>query len=489
MIDIDKTYDTLLSGEAVHIRHKFISDEDLKNYYNLFFLVLSYFDQIFLLEVGFTIIKEILINAVKANAKRLHFRRLNLDINHAEDYEIGMESFAEEVTFKWIEQEEYLNSSEFFIESIFQFKDGNFLFIVENNATVQPEEQERILKRVEAAKTYNDLSDAFEDMSDSTESAGLGLILTQILLKNSGIGREMFKMEFFKDKTKVSLMVPANVVSIVPPISKFNSQALDEIEKLPPLPKTLNKILELCGNPNANISSLSTEIEKDPALTADLLKLSNSAYYGGRMKVKTIQDAIKLVGLKNLKNLLYISGVTKIMNSRYSKANEIWEHSAKCSFFARILSQELNLPKLSDIAATAGLLHDIGKLILLSIDNSVTEKVEFLKDKEKNNSVLVEEYTLGISHPEIAGKLLSKWQFPEELIAVAQYHHRPFLAPSSNRELVNIIYLANMMIDIQDGKTSYTILHFYILEEFGIQNKEEFYRLLEKIENIYKQNK
>jgi HD-like signal output (HDOD) protein len=489
MIDIDKAYDTLLAGDEVHIRHKFVSDEDLKDYYNLFFLVLSYFDQIFLLEVGFTIIKEILVNAVKANAKRLHFRRLNLDINHPEEYEKGMESFAEEVTFKWIEQEEYLNSSEFYIDSIFQFKDGNFLFIVENSATVQPEEQERILKRIEAAKTYNDLSDAFEDMSDSTESAGLGLILTQILLKNSGIGREMFKMEFYKDRTKVLLMVPANVVSIVPPVSKFNSKALDEIEKLPPLPKTLNKILELCENPNANISSLSTEIEKDPALTADLLKLSNSAYYGGRVKVKTIQDAIKLVGLKNLKNLLYISGVTKIMNSRYSKANEIWEHSAKCSFFARVLSQELNLPKLSDIAATAGLLHDIGKLILLSIDNSVTEKVEFLKDKEKNNSVLVEEYTLGISHPEIAGKLLSKWQFPEELIAVAQYHHRPFLAPSDYRELVNIIYLANMMIDIQDGKTSYSILHFYILEEFGIQKKEEFYNLLEKIENIYKLSK
>jgi hypothetical protein len=212
MIDIDKAYDTLISGEVVQFRHKFVSDEDLKNYYNLFFLVLSYFDQIFLLEVGFTIIKEILINAVKANAKRIHFRKINLDINIPEEYEKGMESFAEEVTFKWIEQEQYLETSEYYIESIFQFKDGNFLFIVENNTSVQPEEQIRILRRVEAAKSYKDLSDAFEDMSDSTESAGLGLVLTQILLKNSGIGIDKFKMEFFQDKTKVSLLVPSNVV-------------------------------------------------------------------------------------------------------------------------------------------------------------------------------------------------------------------------------------------------------------------------------------
>ena len=485
MFDPNIAYDSLISGEEVEFQHKFVSDEDLKNYYNLFFLILSYFDQIFLLEVGFTIVKEILVNAVKANAKRIHFRNLNLDINNTLDYEKGMESFADEVTFKWNEQEEILNNSEFYINSLFQFKEGMFVFSVENNATVQATEQERILTRIEAAKGYNDLSDAFEDMSDSTESAGLGLILTQILLKNSGIGRDRFMMEFLPNSTKVTLEIPSNVIPIVQPISKFNAKVLDEIQKLPALPKTLNKLLGLCNDPDSSISNLSLEIEKDPALTADLLKLSNSAYYSGRSKVKTIQDALKLVGLKNLKNLLYVSGVTKILNSRYEKASEIWEHSAKCSFFARNLTQELSLTKLSDISATAGLLHDIGKLVLLSLDRNITDRVEFIKDREKNNSVLIEEFTLGIGHPEIGSKLLEKWQFPEELICVVRYHHKPFLAPKEYRQITSIIYLANMMIDIKDGKTSFAIIHHPILEEFNIASEEVFMNLLNKLENNF----
>lgn len=482
----DKLYDKLLAGEQIEIQHKFVSDEDLKDYYNLFFLALSYFDEIFLLEVSFTIIKEILVNAVKANAKRIHFRSLGLDIHSAEDYEKGMESFADEVTFKWLEQEEHLNNSEFFISSTCKFEVGNILFSVENNTTVLPEEQKRILKRIEAARGYNDLSDAFEDMSDTSESAGLGLILTQILLKNSGIGWEKFQIEFFDEKTRVSLRIPSDVVPIVPPASKFNLQALDEIEKLPTLPKTLHKILELCNKTETTISMLSQEIEKDPGLSADLLKLSNSSYYSGRTKVKSIQDAIKLVGIKNLKNMLYVTGVTKIMNSRYEKANEIWKHSAKCSFFARSIAQELNIQNILDVVSTAALLHDIGKLVLLSLDKSMTEKVEFLKDKEKNNSVLLEEYILGISHAEIGGKLLQKWKFPEELIYVVLYHHRPFMAPSGFVDLTSIVYLANMMIDIQDKKSSYSLIHFPILEQFGIHSEEELNEKISKFEKAYK---
>lgn len=482
----DKCYDLLIAGEEVVIQHKFVSDEDLKDYYNLFFLALSYFDEVFLLEVSFTIIKEILINAVKANAKRIHFRNLNLDIHSPMDYEKGMESFADEVTFKWVEQEELLNDSEFFITSTCKFEEGTLLFTVENNTTVLPEEQKRILKRIEAARGYNDLSDAFEDMSDSSESAGLGLILTQILLKNSGIGWEKFQIEFFDSKTRVSLRIPSDVVPIVPPASKFNTHALDEIEKLPALPKTLHKILELCNKPETTIAMLSQEIEKDPGLSADLLKLSNSSYYGSRTKVKSIQDAIKLVGIKNLKNMLYVTGVTKIMNSRYEKANEIWKHSSKCSFFARMVAQELEIHGLVDIVSTAGLLHDIGKLVLLSLDKSITERVEFIKDKEKNNSVLLEEFTMGISHAEIGGKLLQKWKFPEELIYVVMYHHRPFMAPSEYVDLTSIVYLANMMIDIQDQKTSYSLLHFPILEQFGIHSEDELNEKIAKFESAYK---
>jgi HD-like signal output (HDOD) protein len=474
------SFDKLIAGEEVRITYKYISEDDLKDFYHLLVLLFHQYDQIFLTEVAFTIAKEVLMNAVKANAKRLFFQRSKLNISDPEQYSKGMESFTEEVTVKWPEQEAYLTQSELAIYVILKIDNGTIRMVVENTAPVLPQEQQRILIRMEKAKGYNDLSDAFMDMGDTTESAGLGIILTQILLRNSGIGTENFNLEFFKDKTAVSLYIPNNVRPLITN-SKFNEKILDEIENLPALPHTITKLIDLCGEPDSNIQKISTEIEKDPGLSADLLKLSNSAFFVTRNKVNTVLAAVKVVGLKNLKNLLYVTGVNKILNSRYHKAQEIWDHSAKCSFFARSLAMETGKSKLADIASTAGLLHDIGKLVLLSLGKEITQKIEDLKDREKSNSVLMEEYSIGISHPEIAGLLLEKWSFSEDLISIAKFHHKPFMAPDEHKDIVELVYLANMMVDVVDMKVSFGTIYTPVLKKFNLEDEKVFHKTVEKL--------
>ncbi|HMV76492.1 MAG TPA: HDOD domain-containing protein [Leptospiraceae bacterium] len=474
-------YEKIVHGKSSTVKTKFFSEESLLEYYNFFILILTYLDQIYLVEITFTIIKEMLINAQKANAKRLLFQRLGLDINDLNQYKKGMALFSEEVSMKWGEQESYLKNSDFYIETRIEMTPDTLKIEIENNASVLPIEQERITKRLSVAKKYNDLSDAFADMLDTSESAGLGLVLTQILLRNSGIGQENLKLNFHSDKTVVDLIIPKNAapVSIE---SRLGTKILDEISNLPHLPQSLSRIIQLCNNPDSSINTLSAEIEKDPALSADLLKLSNSSSFITRNKVNNVLGAIKIVGLKNLRNMLYVTGVTKILNSRYqTKAQEVWDHSAKCSFFAKALAQEYGKNRYADVVATAGLLHDLGKLVLLSVDRKLAQKVDFLKGKEKNNSVLLEEVSMGVTHPEIGGLLLRKWGFPEELISVVEFHHKPFLAPDHERELVEIIYLANMMIDVIDNKASYFVIYTPVLKNFKLENEEAFRKLLEKI--------
>lgn len=474
----------LVKGEKISVRFKY-TNEDILEYFHEFLLnVLSYFDQMFLIEVSYTILKEILYNASKANAKRLFFIRRGLDITNPEQYTKGMEIFAEEVTMKWHEQEEFLDKSEFYVLFEAQIKDDVLHTLCENNANVLPTEQERILKRVDAAKKYNDLSDAFMDISDSSESAGLGLVLTQILLKNSGIGRENFSMEFLPDKTQVLFKIPSHVEPVVTN-SKFNEQILNEIENLPPLPQSISTIIALCNKPDTNINTLTNEIEKDAALSADLLKLSNSSLFIMRNKAKTVLDAVKVVGLKNIKNMLYVSGVRKVMNHRYDKAQKIWDHSGKCSFFAKAIAQDFSKTKLADIAATGGLLHDIGKLIILTLDKNVIQKMQELQLRQKESSVVVEEYSVGISHADIAAKLLKKWSFPEELVYIVQFHHRPFLAPPEHKDLLEIVYLANMILDVIDQKASYHTINSRVLKNFKLNNPDAFQKYIEKLEKQF----
>jgi putative nucleotidyltransferase with HDIG domain len=267
--------------------------------------------------------------------------------------------------------------------------------------------------------------------------------------------------------------------------TKFNAKILDEIQNLPSLPQRISKILELCIKPDTEISALGSEIEKDPGLSADLLKLSNSTFFITRNKATTVTSAIKIVGLKNLKNMLYVTGVNKILNNRYKKAEHVWDHSTKCSIFAKLIAQDMGKNKLADVASTCGLLHDIGKLVILSLDIKIANKIENLKEKENNNSVLLEEFTIGASHADIGAQLLSKWDFPEELIAAVEFHHKPFLAPEPYRELVELVYLANMMINIMDHKASFYIIHQPILKYYKLDDEKVFHNYLDRLNKTY----
>ncbi len=485
MLDIDDLVTKLIKGQPVSVRFKYTNDKVLQEFHVLFIHILAYFDQLFLLEVSFTILKEILYNASKANAKRLFFIREALDISNPEDYQKGMAIFADEVTMKWTEQQAYLDKSDFYIQFDAKIKDNILYIQAENNAPVLPEEQERIHKRIEAAKKYNDLSDAFMDMSDSTESAGLGLILTQILLKNSGIGRDKFNIEFLPDKTVAHFQISGQVVPIITN-SKFNEQILNEIEGLPPLPQSVSKIITLCNKPDTDINILTNEIEKDAVLSADLLKLSNSSLFITRNKANTVLSAVKVVGLKNIKNMLYVSGVRKIMGNRYDKVQKIWDHCAKCSFFAKVIAMDNSKHKLADLAATGGLLHDIGKLIILSLDKKIVDKMTNFQIQEKDSSVLIEEFTVGISHADIGGRLLKKWSFPEDLIHIVEFHHRPFLAPPEHKDLLEIVYLANMMLDALDNRANFFTINQEILKNFKLDNEAVFNKYLEKIDLQFK---
>lgn len=487
MLDIEDLSSQFFKEGSFDVEFKFFNDEVNQDVYSLLMKILSQFDQLFLIEVLNTILKEIITNSVKANAKRLFFEREKLDIFNSQDYSKGMKIFHSEVTFKWNEQEDMLKNSIFYVNFKGGVKDEHIYFFVENNVGILPDELKRIQSRLECAKKYNDLSDAFLDMGDTQESAGLGLVLTQILLKNSGIGIKNFKIESNQAKTLVSLIVPRNTVPVIVN-NKFNEKILNEIESLPPLQERITRLITLCNNPETTIQKLSSEIEKDPALSAELLKLSNSTLFSTRNKVSTISMAIRILGIQNIKNVLYASEVRKILAAKYKRVQNVWDHSYKCSFFAKQLATDNSKGKISELSATGGLLHDIGKLILLSLDKELITQIDKLKIKEKSSSVVVEEMSVGIGHPEIGAKLAQKWGFPEELVNVIQFHHRPSLAPEKFKDLVECVYLANIMVDTLDEKASYYTVDPQTLKDFKLDSEETFLKYVEKLNVLYQNN-
>lgn len=297
---------------------------------------------------------------------------------------------------------------------------------------------------------------------------------------------DKFKIESDGKITRATLVIPKQIVPLEV-TTKLKDRIFTEVEGLPPLPNTLTKIISLCNNADSDLGVIANEIERNPALGADLLKLSNSAGFASRNKVNTIVQAVKVVGLKNVRNLLYVSGVRKIMEGRYTKLQEVWNHSNLTSYLARQVSQRAGLVKLGDIAAAGALLHDLGKFVLLALDPNLFRKLSaFQKYRDLNNSTIFEEISIGISHPTLGGMLARKWDFPPDLVNMIEFHHRPFMAYGTiYADLVETVYLANMMSDYTERKVTYYAVDSNILRKFELDDKQKFEETCERLTKAY----
>lgn len=218
----------------------------------------------------------------------------------------------------------------------------------------------------------------------------------------------------------------------------------------PLLSQTAMKLMELMRDEDHEHSDVTRVVENDSVLTAEVLKAVNSAAYGLREKVTSVSQAIAYLGENIIVgiafNTLNSSFFQKPLNGYESPQGELWKHSLKTAIAARILSKQAKQHVSSELAFTAGILHDIGKSILSDfLRGTPHDLIEYIEKGEIKSYVQAEEQAVGISHDELGYELSLHWNIPEPLPTVIRYHHRPAEAPESLQPLVYIIHLADMV--------------------------------------------
>ena len=229
-----------------------------------------------------------------------------------------------------------------------------------------------------------------------------------------------------------------------------------KVEAFPSLPGATTKLVPLIDDPNAAVAEIEEILRMDPGLTANVLKLSNSAYFGFPSKIGSVHKAIILLGAKRLMQLVMTSCVNCVMNKSIPgydlPPGEMWRHSIAVSVAAEGLIEELNVPEADEIF-TAALLHDVGKLVLGEFVKDDIKKIE--KIVSKNVSFEVAEQTvLGIDHAEIGAKILESWGLPEKIVSAVRWPHDPEAADETST-LIDIVHVANvlcLMIGIGAGR-------------------------------------
>ncbi len=223
---------------------------------------------------------------------------------------------------------------------------------------------------------------------------------------------------------------------------------LSEAENLPALPDIVNKILRQIENPKSDSSMFQDIISKDPVLTAKVLKMSNSAYYGFSREIDTISEAVIILGLETLKSIVIAASAFKSLNQPFDgyglHKGELWRHSLATAMAARLIAKSLNHQD-TEKFFISGLLHDIGKMLLSKYLRKYADDIKTLVKMREISFDEAEKQTLGFNHCDAGAELARYWKLPEVLVEVTKYHHSIQEATSGNKLYVKVIHIADII--------------------------------------------
>jgi len=221
---------------------------------------------------------------------------------------------------------------------------------------------------------------------------------------------------------------------------------MKEVESFPSMPGAAAKVLSLLDDPEVSASQIEEALRYDPGLTANILKMTNSSYFGMASEVGSLKRAVVVLGIKRVLQIVIASCVNAMMSKSVMgydlPPGELWKHSITVSIAAEGLVQELSISAAGEIF-TAALLHDIGKLVLGAFVKDDLEKIERLasdgmpfQEAERN--------VLGTDHAETGANILRQWSFPQEIVNAVRWHHEPDTAEEQST-LLDILYAADIL--------------------------------------------
>ena len=254
-------------------------------------------------------------------------------------------------------------------------------------------------------------------------------------------------------------------------------RVVSKIDSLPCLPALYTEIVEELESPEASVQKVGGLVSKDIGMTAKILQLVNSAFFGLSRRIVNAAQAVTFLGLETVKTLvlgLQIFSQFEETDVPGFSLDALWDHSFTVGAFARAIAEKENLdPETVDQVFMAGLLHDLGKLILVV---NFERYMELVSLSESNGPIwTLEKKVLDTTHSEIGAYLLGIWGLPERIIEAVAFHHCPQHHLGKYFDAVGVVHVANALAhEIAEGRPSYMDLPY--LERSGVTGSVDKWR-------------
>jgi putative nucleotidyltransferase with HDIG domain len=250
---------------------------------------------------------------------------------------------------------------------------------------------------------------------------------------------------------------------------------VEKIDSLRPIPQVAHKIMAIARDPQSSMGTISDLIQYDQALTANLLKAVNSAYFGLSKKVDSLHQSVVFLGMDKVVDLVMMEA----SNANFRKgqegydldSGELWRYSVSSALIARDLAEAKEIQDIHTVF-TAGLLKDIGKVVLSQHVADSFEKINLLVSKHGFSFREAEKAVIGIDHAELGALIAQKWKFSDKMVDIIRNHHVPMDAKSEVE--ASLVYLADtlcMMMGVGVGSDGLAYrFHKELLQKQGFSD-------------------
>lgn len=222
---------------------------------------------------------------------------------------------------------------------------------------------------------------------------------------------------------------------------------INESERIGPVPKMIRQLVALAEDPDVPISEVTELILYEPLITANLLKVANSAAFGFKKKIESVHDAVVLLGFKRVVELAILAGVTGSFRLAYDgyglEKGQLWKQSVSCALMAGAVAEAVD-PSFKHVVFTAALLKDIGVVIMDPHMKKVSAQIRNIMKTDHLDLVAAERAVLGIDHARLGGEIVNHWHFSDTQVSAIQDHHLADTVESIKTETA-MVYLADSM--------------------------------------------